>query len=142
MKKKTFLKYEYSYQCGKILSCTKGVSDLAVINLKELLELVRKSESTASKNYFYDKIDEWSDPLYDFISKTLKKFGFKNGNREYNDRFPDIVFWWEIYGLISSTIYSPNLQTKTENHHSSAYERNCVLEIELQYVLDSFEVAA
>lgn len=142
MKKKTFLRHEYSYQCGKILSCTDGVSELAVNKLEEFLQLVKEAGLTASKNYFYDRIDEWSDPLYDFISKTLKNFGFKNGNREYNDQFPDIVFWWEIYGIISSTIYSPNLQTQTQNHHSSAYERNCVLEIELQYVLDEFKVAA
>ena len=113
------------------------VSDEAKKDVQEFINYCIELRKTASTEYFYDHITEYNNSIQDFIHKELKKYGFKNGNVEWCNSHPDIAYWWEIYKMIDWIIYSPNLHTKTENHHSSAYERNEALIVELQYLINN-----
>lgn len=104
-------------------------------SVKELLSLCYKLRETASKNYGYDRLNEWSKPISDLISTILYRHGFKNGEKEYNDTLPDVVYIWKVYETWTLIIYSPNLKTKVANHHASAYERNEAFIIELENLL-------
>ena len=86
---------------------------------------------TASKQTHYQNLDQWSGVVYGYIHKMLKKTGFKNGKPEENAKNPSATLWWTIYGEVSSITYSQYLQTKVARHHSSAWERNEALIMEL-----------
>lgn len=126
-----------AYSTEEAIKFSDGITQEAIDKVGEFICLVKENGNTASRNYGYDRLEEWNEPLYNFIHSTLKKFGFKNGDVLHNDKIPNVKFWWAIYGIMSGVIYSPNLRSKTENHHSSAYERNLALEIELSYLLDA-----
>lgn len=113
------------------ISEVTGVSDKARKHLLKFIKLVESKQETASKGTHYDGLDGWSNGIYDFLHDALKKFGFVNGDPETNSKNPDAKFWWEVYGLVSFLIYSRYLETKVANHHSSAYERNRALIMEL-----------
>ena len=70
----------------------------------------------------------------------LKKYGFVNGEPEINAKNFKATFWWQIYDLVSNIIYSPNLKTEVFSHHSSAYERNEALIIEVNYILQNINI--
>jgi hypothetical protein len=115
----------------RMISDVRGVSDKARRHLLKFIKLAESKQDSASKRTHYDRLNEWSDEIYDFIHEALKKFGFVNGDPVKNSENPDASFWWGIYGMMSSLIYSRYLETKTANHHSSAYERNRALIMEL-----------
>jgi len=112
-----------------------NVSNNAIKDVQGLLSICYSLRSTASHQGFYDGLKEWSTPIYDYIDNILKKYGFVNGDPEYNKRYPDIQYWWGIYGMMNNIIYSPNLYTRYPNHHSTAYERNEALIVELEYLI-------
>jgi len=97
--------------------------------INEFINLCISLRYITSKQTHYEKLNEWSDKVYDFIHKKLKKYGFKNGEKEQND---NAIFWWYLYSLPNRTIYSKHLKTKVENHHSSAFERNEALILMLE----------
>jgi hypothetical protein len=112
-----------------------GVSIEAKNDVHTLLELCYTLRSTASKKGSYDHLEDWTKPVYELHSRILHHYGFKNGDVEYNNSIPDIQYWWGIYGIINNIIYSPNLHTEYENHHSSAWERNEALIAELEFLI-------
>ncbi len=93
-------------------------------DLQKYQELLTSLSDTASKKTHYDNLNDWSDKAYGYIHDMLKKYGFKNGDVEANNKNPDARFWWAVYGVLSSITYSPYLKTEVALHHSSAYERN------------------
>lgn len=103
-------------------------------DFKEFFELVKEQSVNASKRTHYDRLNEWSKPIWDRIHFLLEKYGFKNGEREENQKNPNVVFWCFVYEMFSNIIYSPNLKTQTAHHHSSAYERNEAMIFELSEV--------
>lgn len=107
------------------------VSREAKDDLQGFYLLIKAQQSTASKNTHYDKLDDWSKPLYQYIHDMLRKYGFVNGDPEANKKLPDALFWWGVYKCMNSVIYSTNLKTQVSSHHSSAWERNEVLMIEV-----------
>lgn len=87
---------------------------------------------TASKKTHYQDLNQWSDVVFGYVHKMLKKTGFKNGRPEENAKNPSATLWWAIYGVVGNITYSPYLKTEVARHHSSAWERNEALIKELQ----------
>ena len=114
-----------------------NISPSSIGKLREFFEFLQSLEKIASKNTHYDRLDDWNAHVDKFVHKALKEYGFKNGDAEHNDKHPDIRFWWYIYGIVGSIYLSPNLETAGERHHSSAYDRNMALEVEVKHILDS-----
>lgn len=100
------------------------ISDNVKKDLFAYHALLKTLSNEASKNTHYDNLDAWSNKAYAYIHDMLKKYGFKNGDVEANNKNTDARFWWTIYGVLSSITYSPFLKTDVSLHHSSAYERN------------------
>jgi len=86
----------------------------------------------ASKKTHYQELDQWSDAVFGYAHRMLKRTGFKNGRPEENAKNPSATLWWAIYGVVGSIIHSQYLQTRVASHHSSAWERNEALIMELQ----------
>ena len=82
----------------------------------------------------YQGLDEWLTPKNQIISKNLDKFGFINGKGSTNN---DSAFWWVIHQL--EPCYSLNLVTEVSSHHSSAWERNNCMLIEIEHLISQFE---
>lgn len=126
-----------------MLDTTKAISKFPNISSKcwELFKgfcsVVKSQENIASHNTHYDHLDDWYNPIRNYIHDTLYRVGFKNGDPEYNHKFPDIRFWWLVYGIEGNIIWSPNLVSFGANHHSSAYERAFALRIELSAILQA-----
>jgi hypothetical protein len=99
--------------------------------LKEFLVLAIELRNTASKHTHYKDLDSWSNKVYDFIHKKLKRHGFVNGEPELNRKNLNASVWRAIYGGFGSIVYSPHLKTEVSLHHSSAFERNEALVLEL-----------
>ena len=137
MRKKATKKIRYMVDTTDAISELPNISPKCWEFFKGFCSVVKNQESIASHHTHYDHLQDWYDPIRDYIHNALDKVGFKNGDREYNDKFPDIRFWWLIYGVGSSIIWSPNLVSITENHHSSAYERAIALRIELSAILQA-----
>ena len=106
--------------------------------LTEFMELLRGLSETASKQTHYHKLDEWSDAVYGFVHEKLDKHGFINGGAAMGKEQPrDAEFWWKVYAIVGSIIYSPNLESKTEYHHSSAWERNEALMADISDLIEN-----
>ncbi len=116
-----------------------GVSDQAKQDVHKLYELVDSLSSTASKEYFYDGLDEWSKPIYVFIRDRMYHFGFVNGQKEQNERNPDVRYWMTMFELFSNTTYSPYLKRVMPNYKSSAWERNEAFKAELQDLISRID---
>jgi len=102
---------------------------VAVTDFKQMCIGLRE---VASKKTHYQDLDEWSDVVFGYVRKMLKKTGFKNGRPEENAKNPNATLWWAIYGMVGNITYSQYLQTRVARHHSSAWERNEALIMELQ----------
>lgn len=102
------------------IDASKTVSKECIQDLHQYHHKVIEWQNTASKKTHYNDLNLWSDEAYDFIHQMLKKYGFVNGD-------PEAHFWWQVYGLLSSIIYSPYLKSEVAYHHSSAFERNRAL---------------
>lgn len=124
-------------RCSKELaSCTSP--DQVGKELKELQQFC--SNLSPSTKTHYHHLNEWSDVVYEFIRKRLYAEGFINGDKKSNDEIPEVRFWWELYGLLGSVIWSPKLKGEfVANHHSSANARNQAFIGELDDILDSVE---
>lgn len=118
-KKYKFQKQPIVMSSSAIEACRADVYDLD--GLSQLIEIVQNAQQTASTQTHYNKLDEWSKPLYEFIHAKL------NDNVNYE-------FWKSIFCVMNSVIYSPNLITKVANHHSSAFDRNTAILTELQFI--------
>ena len=127
-----------SYLTDEALSVL-NVPKVVFTQLEVFYNLLKESSLKASKNTHYDRLNEWSDPIYEFIRKEMYTSGFINGNVEKTKEKPAAEFWWIIYQLISGIHYSPFLKTTVSNHHASAFERNEALLNEIEYVLNNFK---
>ncbi len=88
----------------------------------------------ASKDTHYQQLEGWWKPYNQFIHNCLNEYGFVDGVGAPND---DAKLWWNIYG--ADPAWSPNLKTDVSNHHSSAYERNEVMILEIGYLCNHFK---
>lgn len=129
----------YSYSVRKVLETIKP-SDACLQDLVVFKEIVDSLASSASKETHYHNLNQWSDQVYEFIHKMLDKYGFINGNVAANEKNVDASFWWKIYSVVGSLIYSPNLKplVLVANHHSSAYDRNEALRKDLAIIIRRF----
>lgn len=100
-------------------------------------EILLEQLNVASKNGLYDRLDEWMDVVYGYISNMLNKNNFINGGPNQNLY---ANFWWKIYSIPMNICFSPNLKGNygNSNHHASAYHRNECLLFEIQYLLTKF----
>lgn len=94
---------------------------------------LQEAKDWASKNTHYQQLEDWWNPYHKIISNNLDKYGFVNGNGAPND---GAKLWWFIYQ--TDPAWSPNLKTQVSNHHSSAWERNEVMILEIGYLCDHF----
>ena len=94
----------------------------------------------ASKETHYEKLNDWSDPIFQYVHSMLKKYGFKNGDPEANSKNVNASFWWKIYSVVSNVIYSTNLKPEilVALHHSSAYDRNEALKKDIDIIIRYF----
>lgn len=77
-----------------------------------------------TKATHYHRLEEFRP--HDWVHKQLGKVGFRNGDVQYNDKFPLIRFWYEIYSMVGSIHAGWVPDTMEENvsdHHSSSYRR-------------------
>lgn len=114
-------KNRLAYAVEKCFKNSNMVSDAAIADLQPFQELLETLTKTASKKTHYDNLDKWSEQVFKYIHKMLKKYRFKNGGLEQP---VDARFWWNVYDIASSCVYSPNLETQVATHHASAFERN------------------
>ena len=110
------------------------------MDIKEYLSLIKELSNTASKKTHYDNLNVWSDAAYPFIHDRLKKYGFANGQPEVNKKNPNASLWWMIYQLLSNITYSPNLRTEVSSHHSSAFERNEAMRMDLEKLIEKLGI--
>lgn len=134
MKKTKVIIERYNHRIDEILE-VKGASSEALNDIKDYLEIITSLSDTASKKTHYDNLNEWSTKAYDFIHLSLKKYGFANGQPEVNKKNPNALLWWNIYGMLSSITYSPNIRTEVSLHHSSAFERNEAMRMDLELLI-------
>lgn len=97
----------------------KSLIKLELSNLLVLLESSNPSDKT-----HYHLLDQWSEPIFDFINDRLNESGFVNADPNHNATIPCVVFWYAVYMLFSCIDCSPHLKTSVAQHHSSAKERN------------------
>ena len=129
-----------SYNVEKTINNSEKVSEKCKQDLLVYLNLINELSKTASKKTHYVNLEEWSNSSHKFIDKMLKKYKFVNGNSEANEKLPDAKFWWNIYGVLSSIHYSPNLKTNVDIHHSSAWERNEALRLDIEYIINFLNI--
>lgn len=122
------------YSTKKVLE-VEGVDIECKKDLFPFLDVIESQTDVASKSTHYHNLDEWNDVIYDYIRSMLKKYKFKNGDVEANAKNPQASFWWAIYGLKGSIIYSPSLKTEVATHHASAFERNEALKAEVNCLI-------
>ncbi len=108
----------------------KEASEAAKIAVVDMIKHCEGLRKTASTQTHYDRLNEWSDEVYDYIRKKLTEFGHVSGSL-VNVASPNLCLWFGIHGLVSSVSYSPYLETRVARHHASAYERNDALIAEL-----------
>jgi len=119
-------------KCLELQTSQESFDDL-IIYFKTLQEL----DKTASKQTHYHELDKWMDPVYGFIHKQLKKYGFIEAAPLKGLTQPmDAEFWWAMYSLIGSACYSIHLKSKAAHHHSSAWERNQALIGDIQDIIE------
>lgn len=125
-------------QYHRTLECLKYDTSFDIQELKDFRFLLDNVE--CSKETHYHRLNEWSEPLHLFIREKMYKHGFENGNVEENNKKPNARFWFEVYQIIDAIIYSPNLKTQVGLHHSSAFERNEALKVEIDYIITQKDV--
>lgn len=86
-----------------------------------------------SKQTHYHQLDEWRNPITDFLHKVLNETGFVNGQGCSNE---ECSFWWSVYTSPDLIVFSNYLKTQVNNHHASAFERNEAL---IQFFEDIYE---
>lgn len=109
----------------------------AVTDLQTFVAFLEALRSTASKQTHYERLEHWNGPVFNYVHNMLKKYGFVSGDPEANSKNPDARFWASVYNIVSNVIYSPHLKSEVVYHHSSAYDRNEALILEIQDVLSS-----
>ncbi|ELP5902734.1 hypothetical protein QTV49_004778 [Vibrio vulnificus] len=126
----------------KVWYCTKTAvnwlllcknKDEIIEETKALIEVCKSLNPT--KKTHYAKLDEWIDPLSKFTTEKYLSHGFVNGNSEANKDCYPVRYWCRLDSLIVDIIWSPQLNSETSNHHSSAYSRNEAYIAELQLIL-------
>ena len=126
----------YSYSVFKCIEAGP-VSEKVMTDLKKFYEFVDNQTSTASKHTHYYDLDKWSDLIFSYVNKMLNKYKFVNGGRAMGiEQNPEANFWWMIYSVVSNVIYSPHLKTTVVSHHSSAFERNEALKLEITDIIN------
>jgi hypothetical protein len=128
-----------SYRTQELVSNIKSVPEKCFSDLSDFRDLLISLRKTASNQTHYHNLNEWSDRVYEFVHKKLKENKFKNGDPEANDKNPGARFWWNVYGIVGAAIYSRHLKTNVSNHHSSAFERNEALILELEDAIKFIE---
>lgn len=103
-------------------------------DLANFAQWLQDASVWASKQTHYQDLDIWFNTVNRIIQANLDKYGFINGVGPTNN---DSKLWWCIYALDPTS--SPNLQTSVASHHASAWERNQVLIMEIEYLIDCFE---
>jgi len=134
-KSKIFPRTEDTIRAAKVASAD-CIGDLHRYHHK-----VIEWQNTASKKTHYEDLELWSKDAYGYIHDMLNKYGFKNGDPAANAQNANASLWWNVYGLLSNIIYSPNLKSEVAYHHSSAFERNRALLAELNTVWDEISIA-
>jgi hypothetical protein len=129
-----------SHRVQEIINNSENVSDKCKHDLLVYLNLINELSKTASKKTHYVNLEEWTSSAYGFIHKMLKKYKFVNGDPEANSKLPNASFWWNIFWILSSIQYSPNLNTNVEPHHSSAWERNEALKLDIEYIVNALNI--
>lgn len=126
-----------SYSVLETINALPMASAEAVGDLQKFYDYVEGLRAIASEKTHYHELNVWSGKAHEFVSAMLKKYGFVNGDPETNEKNPDASFWWKVYSIVSNVIYSPHLKSEVAYHHSSAYERNEALLLEIKDVLSS-----
>lgn len=125
-----------SYSVYKVIENGK-VPEKVIEDFKKFCDFVSEQSKTASKYTHYDKLAEWSGTVFGYVDKMLKKYKFVNGGAAMGiPQNPEANFWWLIYSVVSNVIYSPHLKSEVVSHHSSAYERNEALIMELSDIVE------
>lgn len=130
-------KSKYSHSVEICLS-HEGASDSCLKDMTPFKDLLDELDVTASKSTHYHKLDEWTSQVFGYVQEMLKKYDFKNGQPEVNEKNPDASFWWKIYSVVSNVIYSTHLETKVSSHHSSAHDRNSALIKDVDVIIHKF----
>lgn len=126
---------QISYRLKQIMEI-ESISLDCYHQLFNLAMWLEEASEWASLNTHYQNLNDWADPLDKEIHKNLDRFVY-SFFRDKNTIPNDVRLWFEIYQL--DPCWSPNLVTKAEPHHSSAYERNQCLLMEINYLLEHFE---
>jgi hypothetical protein len=84
-------------------------------------------KTPATERTHYEKLNEFLDPVYAHISKSLKKFGFVNGDVQKNASNSKAQIVWWMYGEVGSCCYrypctDPKI-VQVAAHHASAHHR-------------------
>lgn len=84
-------------------------------------------DAPVTERTHYEKLNEFLDPVYDFIHTSLRKFGFISGDQDKNRRnHPAMIIWW-VYGEVGNCIYRyPCIDSSIVNvacHHASSFHR-------------------
>jgi hypothetical protein len=130
------MKNSYTVEKVKKFLNDNKISVELIEKFQEFYEFVLTAELTASRETHYVGLNEWSEPIYDFIHNELKANGFVNGDPVANKELIGASFWWLIYQVMGSIIYSNHLSSVVAIHHSSAYERNVALQGELEDIIE------
>ena len=129
-----------SYSVLETINALSNASLDAVTDLQYFVGVLEKLRKTASKRTHYGDLNLWSNAVFGYVHDMLKKHKFVNGDPEANTLLPDAMFWWKVYSIVSNVIYSPHLKSEVAYHHSSAYERNEALILEINDVLSSITI--
>ena len=129
-----------SYSVLETINSLPNASIDAVNDLKAYVDYLEGLRAIASEKTHYHELNVWSNKAFEFVHAMLKKYGFVSGDPEANALNPDASFWWKVYSIVSNVIYSPHLKTQVAYHHSSAYERNEALMLEINDVLSSISI--
>ncbi len=121
---------KYSYGVERCLEAP--TSEESFNDLSDFLENLQVLDVTASKRTHYHQLNEWSDAVYKYVRNKLDKYEFVNASQNQNN---DAAFWFLIYQVISSVIYSVHLKSEAAHHHASAWERNQALMADIEDII-------
>lgn len=92
----------------------------------EEFEAVVKAAPVTDRTH-YEKLNDFLDPVYDFIHEGLKQFGFVNGEQKKNKKNNKAMIIWWLYGEVGNCIYRhPCIDSsivKVACHHASSFHR-------------------
>lgn len=115
-----------SHHAKEAINLFKNCPATLIDDLNDFKRLLEDWTTKASKETHYYGLNYWENAVLKFITTKLQDQSSLN-----------YLFWLNLYKTANTIHLSPHLKTNVKRHHSSAYERNQALLVELNSILNN-----